>query len=65
MRFGKILIRAIVLGRVQRLLLPQTFFVVLGAVDDLLIMHLRSSALRGDLTYAIRRTGLKVAVIGR
>ncbi len=65
MRFGKILIRAIVLGRVQRLLLPQTFFVVLGAVDDLLIMHLCASALRGDLTYAIRRTRLKVAVIGR
>ena len=65
MRFGKILIRAVVLGRMPRLLLPQTFFVVLGAVDDLHVMHLRASALRGDLTYAKRRTVLKVAVIGR
>ena len=62
MLFGKILIGALVLGHVPRLLLPQTFFVVLGAVSG---MHGRASALRGGLTFAKSRTALMVAVIGR
>jgi hypothetical protein len=62
MLFGKILIGGLVLGHVPRLSLPQTFFVVLGAVSG---MHVRASALRGGLTFAKSRTAIMVAVIGR